>query len=515
MHISRALEFVAPNSEAYSKAILIAIQNGARGISIYPATTGAKRLAATLSSHLPKDVELIVLAEFPAEPSLAQGANRPPVFVLMPESDEELPELLLKFLDWEGVWIIAPKTARFYANNPLFLISIPKAGTHLLYELARQMGYGDGVELTGFTQPAHWYCLEYSNSHTAAPDFFIDSVRRNPFGNRTHPFPRTPALFIYRNPLDILVSEANYYHRDGKASFSGYLSNLAFEQRVERLISDPWLLGSIRDRIAKFVAWLEFSNVIPISYEELVGTHGGGDDRVRESLVWSLQLKLQVPGRSAQIAGSLLDQNSPTFHKGKIGGYREALSDQAFADFYKLDQDFMRVLGYADSDKKTVPFPPARAEEFRRRLLRLSAVDHGETPVTVGTCLGCNLVTYRRRFYAVPQNMGRLNLAALEPSLLQNFVSAGDLGELRNLLLLGRENYEHAWQGAPQLLEEGYLGFNLIAYGSSIWAARMKAGPIDFSDDNVINKWLADGRLFRAATVEEARKAIYQLRHAR
>jgi len=288
--------------------------------------------------------------------------------------------MLLHFLDWRAGWLIAPETARFNAHSPLFLVSIPKAGTRLLYRLARNLGYRDGVELKDMAEPAHWYCLEYSNPHTAAPDFFIGSARREPFANRAHPFPRTATLFIYRNPLDIWVSEANDYHKDAAILFRGYLSELPFHERLDRLLFDPWLLGSVRDRVAKFLAWLEFPNVIPLSYEELVGAAGGGDDRIQEDLVWSIQLKLHTPGQPQQIGAGIVDADSPTFDEGRIGNYRKVLAPRLFDRFLRRDQDFMEKLGYADSDLMHAPVPPARAEEFRRRPLRLSTVNNDETP---------------------------------------------------------------------------------------------------------------------------------------
>src|SRR5438477_163119 len=84
------------------------------------------------------------------------------------------------------------------------------------------------------------------------------AVRRRPHGNRDHAFPHHPSLFIYRNPLDIVASEANYYQEDGATVFAGYLDGLSYEERLLRLIDDPWLMGSIRDRVGKFAAWLEF-----------------------------------------------------------------------------------------------------------------------------------------------------------------------------------------------------------------------------------------------------------------
>ena len=134
-------------------------------------------------------------------------------------------------------------------------------------------------------KPGLWYCLESSNTHTSAHHFFRDTVHRSHFGNRLHPFPKSPVIFIYRNPLDIVVSEANYYHEDGKTAFSGYLNHLCFEERLIRLIDDPWLLGTIMDRVAKFAAWLDFQNVVPVSFEELVGHEGGGSRKVQRKLI--------------------------------------------------------------------------------------------------------------------------------------------------------------------------------------------------------------------------------------
>ena len=186
------------------------------------------------------------------------------------------------------------------------MISIPKAGTHLLFKLAEALGYQPGGICPDNPKDGHWYYVEHSNAHTPATEFFVDTVLRAPFGNRAHPFMRSPALFNYRNPLDIVVSEANYYHKDGKTAFAGYLEGLSFEDRLTRLIDDPWLLGSIRDRVGMFAAWLEFSNIMPVSFEELVGSAGGSSDEARLRMMWSLQLKLHVPGSPSKLVNAVI-----------------------------------------------------------------------------------------------------------------------------------------------------------------------------------------------------------------
>jgi hypothetical protein len=510
----RELRFVERREADFAEAILEAVSRGACEVCLYPASAGAEAIARALVQHLASDIVVKVLTKLPIRLEAGNSKNaRLSVFALFPETDDVLPELLHRFLDWEGGWLIAPKTKNLATTKPLFLVSIPKAGTHLLYELARKLGYRDGVELTNFARPAHWYCLEYSNSHTAAADFFVDSVRRAPFGNRAHPFPITPTLFIYRNPLDILVSEAGYYHRDGKTLFSGYLPQDSIEHRVERLIDDRWLLGSIRDRVGKFLPWLGFPNVIPVSYEELVGTEGGGDDAVRSRLIWSLQLKLHVGGNPETIGVGLYDKDSPTFHRGTIGRYRSTLSSRTLSSVLELGQDFLPLFGYEGSSLSSAPFPPHRAEEFRNRPLVLGKVDHSKTPLTVDVFLDCNLVSYCSRYYAVPQWLGDLDFSALTPARIAEFTSAGTLEELRGVLAFGRQEYEYskvraAQRKQPQLLKETYRGFNLASFEGSLWAIEQAAGHLEFNRPKEMQSWLKDGKLLNAGTVDGIRLGI-------
>jgi len=341
----------------------------------------------------------------------------------------------------------------------LFLISIPKGGTHLLYRLAEAIGYKPAVMHHGDPNPGSWYCVEYSNSHTVARDFFIDTVRREPFGNRHHPFPRTPTLFIYRNPLDIVVSEANYYHRDGATVFSSYLRHMEFEQRLLRLIDDPHLLGSIRDRINNFVPWLDCENVIPVSFEELIGAKGGGDDAVRNQLIWSLQLKLHIPGTPEQIGAAIFDESSPTFHEGRIGSSRQKMSPEAVNKFFSLDQDFMQLTGYTsapvnvdgvDQAWEEINQLPARAEEFRRRPLRTSKEDFRDTPFNVEWgFLGHNIVRFDGRYYALSRYAGPVDLVDLRSrNKLGQLLSSHELETLKAEIITNEHIFKKIYRGA-------------------------------------------------------------------
>lgn len=418
---------------------------------------------------------------------------------------ERLGQLLLDCLKLQHLRIFAPISDWHISRKPLFIVSIPKAGTHLAYELAKALGYSPGIEMPDFPEPGSWYCLEFSNSHTVARDFFVDSVRRAPFGNRHHPITQSPVLFVYRHPLDILVSEAHYYHLDGKTAFAGYFSGDDFEQRVRRLVDDKWLLGSLRQRVGGFLPWLNFPNVIPASFEELVGDAGGGSTALQLELIWSIQLKLQAGGVTKDIAAQIFKRDSATFREGQIGGYRSQLPQSLLDELTEQCYDILAGFGYSP---QTNSIFSALIEQHASRPLQYSTMDFNRTPVTVERdFMRCNLVRYCRRFYAVPLSAGTIALDKLESEQLARLPSAKSLAELKSVLLIGRTAYDHQvtqlcelgkalsgkisnkayqayWSEAeePTILQT-YKGFNLVAFKGRYFALKQSCGAIDLSQD--------------------------------
>lgn len=344
-------------------------------------------------------------------------------------TDEEPSLLLQNYIDYKEAMIIAPIGEKHFINQPLFLISIPKSGTHLLFELVKAFGYREGGICPSNPQGGYWYYTEYSNSHTSAKHFFNDTVYESDFGNRDHPFVTSPALFIYRNPLDIVSSEANYYHKSGKTSFSGYLSALDYDNRLSRLISDKWLLGTIRDRISEFVAWNYFNNVVSLSFEELIGGKGDGDDTIQKQLIWSLQLKLQVPGNPKKFANEIFNKDSDTFFKGQIGSYKELFKSHHYKVFNSLNQDFMEELGYSLESK----FSSKRETFLMKKLLY-------DVSITFPPILKekqyheYNIVKYNKLFYGIPIKLGVFDISCEE--LNSSILVENNIEKVKSKILL-------------------------------------------------------------------------------
>jgi len=349
---------------------------------------------------------------------------------------------LMNFINLEHGMIIAPKTKFYYKNMPLFLISIPKSGTHMLYNLVKIFGYKAGGNCPDNPQGGWWYFLGSMNSHTTTQ--FLDFKKSS--WNLYHPFVKNPALFIYRNPMDILISEANFYHRDGKTAFWSYFNGLDFEERLLKLINDPWLIGSIRDRMREFIGWLDIKNVIPVSYEELVGPNGGGSEILQIKLIWSLQLKLHIPGDPKYFAEKVYNKDSPTFHKGRIGSFRKYFTKEAYDKFFSLPQDFVKCLGYDFDYQKANNLISNRSEEFRTRPLILSEAEFEYKPILMeSSYINHNIIKFNSRYYGIPQYL-RLYLERQWGMTLKLFMSDRSLLELKRKITTQHKVTAFAWK---------------------------------------------------------------------
>jgi hypothetical protein len=425
----RSLQFVSEPASANSwiNAVRDLLQAGHQTVRVRLFDDTAHEIAAALTTEFGDALEVSERND-QAQTKTAPGFfERFDITLLIGGDGERTSTALLEYLDVPAVALVAPVTDRHYKNLPLYLISIPKAGTHLLFSLAEALGYAPGGVPPGHPKGGHWYYLLHSNAHTTAREFFRDELQRAPFGNRAHPFMRSPALFNYRNPSDILVSEANYWHVDGNSPLSVLFGHLSFEQRVARLMDDRWLLGSIRDRVGEFAPWLDCANVIPVSFEEMVGDFGGGSDIAFDALVWSLQLKLHVPGTAENICSAASGRSSPTFREGRINGWRQALPAEAVRQVEALPQDFMEMFGYNASSVL-----PRHVETFRHRPLKVMSATHFSVPYLVDTgFLGHNIVSYRQHYYATPFSAGEVNFSQLSAEELSKLVNADNLSSVR------------------------------------------------------------------------------------
>jgi hypothetical protein len=353
------LDFVPAAHEDYLRSFLCCYNRGARSVYIEPANAMSIALARRIESTYGTAVRV----NDPTTPADCR---------ILVDTDADALSARLHALIDIPCQVIAPITSRYSRHQAIYLLTLPKAGTHLLYELMRSFQ----IDFGGPAPPlraGHYHSLLHSHTHTPAIRFF-EELANWPAGGADHPFFTQPALFIYRNPMDIVVSETYYLTRKEKTPLARYYSTLSDPERCLSLILADPIIGSLRDRIRAYIAWLRLPNVIPVSFEELIGPEGYGSREAQQRTIWSLQLKLHVPGSPQQHGARIFNPGSWTFRRGAINSHRQFFGAEHYQAFRELNQDFMHSLGYDVEQFRRRPLqsvsPPVEASPPRRGYLR-------------------------------------------------------------------------------------------------------------------------------------------------
>jgi hypothetical protein len=142
-------------------------------------------------------------------------------------------------------------------------------------------------------------------------------------------------VFNYRDPRDVLLSMVNFLsgetdrgvgHFIDHRIYSGILRNTgSLEERLSIAITDPCFPGA--DAFERGLWLLRHPAVCKVSFEELVGPRGGGSSEHQSAAVARIASFVDADGArghaAAAIADELFNDRAYSFHKGRIGAWRE------------------------------------------------------------------------------------------------------------------------------------------------------------------------------------------------
>jgi hypothetical protein len=500
------LDFVAPTALGYLSAIRRLYGEGCRRLLFRGFDATAQQVAEALRDSglafeaLAAD-GLAPGAAVPAGFGRDLAAGRADAVLLFETGADALSARLADFIDTPAC-LVAPVTARFYKRRPVFVVTIPKAGTHLLFQLLSEFDIRTGGPFDRIASPQHWY-FPTTTSHLPFGEFTVLASGWG-VGGSDHPLFASPVLFMYRNPLDILVSESRWLAKRDKSAVAHYFSTMTEEQRLLALIEDDPVLHDIRYRIRSYLPWLTLENTIPLSFESLVGPSGRGSADEQLRTVWSLQLKLHVPGRPAVFARHLFNPDSPTFEVGEINAHRAAFTAAHWQAFRRLPQDFMAVLGYDAGDRFGDGYVPRFVEQHRRRPLvcAATAAAHERREETTEdtrllTYRGYHVGQLRRRYWAVPQHARHVTPWRDRPATpLHSSTTLAGLAALLDSEPLGNDA---VWRPAedversevfvtepePPLLVVERGGHNIVHFAGRYYVVPHELGDFDLQYDGV------------------------------
>ncbi len=265
-------------------------------------------------------------------------------------------------------------------SPPPFLVnSLPKSGTNLLSK-AVSMFPGIRTEGMGLDQSVAQVFRKNGDGGAIKIPIGVDRPRSVPltsvqsylrtfkggdFINTHVPYSEAFAgllqntkmkmLLIIRDPRDVVVSHANFLMSNKNHFLHPTYRALSASERILRSITglrpaDPEgpMLLSIDDRYRSVLPWAARPFNYTTFFEKLIGREGGGSSRVQLNELRRIARHLGIAPDTdmlAQVASRLFG-NSPTFHKGAIGSWRDSFSEKHKHVFKEIAGELLIELGY-------------------------------------------------------------------------------------------------------------------------------------------------------------------------
>jgi len=249
----------------------------------------------------------------------------------------------------------------------LLLVSVPKSGTHLASGLVSGLGFSLVWRLFHEVEP-----LEAERRGQTTPDSIPYGrclvVHRMSAGRMTSRFYRDwssgsiQVLFNVRDPRDVLLSALDYllHKRDAALPFPGLYILMDILQRIEGrgrqidfLLDEATLpmLGPLHPiTVFRDMRYLALHpRCVTLRFEDLAGPAGGGSAERQVDAVNGVLQACNLRGDPRRLADRLYDTGGTMFNQGRIGRWREQMSDAQLRRFERLYGDVLEAYGYGSA----------------------------------------------------------------------------------------------------------------------------------------------------------------------
>jgi len=245
---------------------------------------------------------------------------------------------------------------------PVLANSIPKSGTHLLLQVLKALpGIRDwGLFLA--SQPSFTF-VEQDPGRMAAK---ISKMANGELaGAHLHHHQAIAQAvedrdalmyFIYRDPRDVVVSEAHYlahmnsWHRLHDQFKHQPDENARLRLAIEGLPASEGInYPDVGTRLARYLPWLDHPGILAVRYEDLVGK--AREEQVRRIVahwITATGFKGDVSGLHQSALDSINPLTSHTFRLGRAGGWRDAMNQELKTLFQRNAHAQLQRMGYED-----------------------------------------------------------------------------------------------------------------------------------------------------------------------
>ena len=247
-------------------------------------------------------------------------------------------------------------------NGVKILINgIPKGGTHLVIRclsLIPMLSY-TGIHITkGNLTTAELQNILNKNCQgrfTAVHLWWSKEAAQllNTFNFKT--------ILILRDPRDIVVSKACFIPTSKKHHLNDYFRSLPdLDARITACIvgvdacysKKERELLNIREVFVLYTPWIKDPNNLTIKFEDLIGSKGGGNDKIQRHTILKIatHLQLTLTGKEIdEICNKSYYKKSVTFRRGQIGDWKNHFNYSHKKAFKEIAGQTLIDLGYEKS----------------------------------------------------------------------------------------------------------------------------------------------------------------------
>lgn len=161
-------------------------------------------------------------------------------------------------------------------------------------------------------------------------------------------------FFAYRDPRDAIVSHIIYalemypghrlrgYYRDHLDSMEARIS-----ATIRGFNEHGYSFPDVQSDYERYLPWLDHPNTMPVRFEDFIHRREQTLDRMLDHLQ-NEDFQIELPrGEAHKILNRAMDpERSPTFRKGKTGGWRDHFSAANKREFKEVAGDLLIRLGY-------------------------------------------------------------------------------------------------------------------------------------------------------------------------
>ena len=170
-------------------------------------------------------------------------------------------------------------------------------------------------------------------------------------------------IFVYRDLRDVVVSQAHHVLNPSpltKHEDKGFFAKMGFDDTLLACIEGIGPYPGIVSRWEQYAGWLD-EPVLHVKYEDARADPKGVAEWIVQygvkQVTGIFEIEIQFGDELAvltdkMVAAQARQKESPTFRKGKVGGWREAFKPQHYEAFKRTGgADWLVRLGYEENEE--------------------------------------------------------------------------------------------------------------------------------------------------------------------